>query len=34
LADLEQIEGEGESPAGVPRAWLDNRRIGEATTRS
>jgi RES domain len=33
LAELEQIEGEDESPPGVPRAWLDTRRIGEATVQ-
>jgi RES domain-containing protein len=33
LAGLEQIEGEDESPPGVPRARLDTRRIGEATVQ-
>ncbi len=31
IAELEQIEGDDEPPAGVPRAWLERRRIGEAT---
>lgn len=31
LAALEQIDGDDEPPAGVPRAWLDTRMIGEAT---
>lgn len=30
LAELEQIDGDDEPPAGVPRTWLDGRRIGEA----
>lgn len=30
LAELDQIEGDDESPAGVPREWLDTRMIGEA----
>lgn len=31
IAALEQIEGDDEPQAGVPRAWLERRRIGEAT---
>jgi hypothetical protein len=31
LAELEQIEGDDEPPPAVPRAWLDNRLLGEAT---
>jgi hypothetical protein len=31
LAELEQIEGDDEPQAGVPRAWLERRKIGEAT---
>lgn len=31
MAALEQIEGDDEPQAGVPRAWLERRRIGEAT---
>ena len=31
VAELEQIEGDDEPQAGVPRAWLERRKIGEAT---
>ena len=31
LAELEQIEGDDEPPPALPRAWLDKRRLGEAT---
>jgi len=31
LAELEQIEGDHESPPRVPRAWLGTRMVGEAT---
>lgn len=31
LAELEQIDCDDEPPARVPRVWLDNRLIGEAT---
>jgi RES domain len=31
LAELEQIDGEDDPPAAVPRVWLDTRLIGEAT---
>jgi len=31
LAELEQIDGDDESPAGLPRAWLNGRMVGEAT---
>jgi hypothetical protein len=31
LAELEQIEGDDESPPTLPRAWLDKRMLGEAT---
>lgn len=30
LAELDQIDGEDEPSAGVPREWLDTRMIGEA----
>jgi hypothetical protein len=30
LAELERIDGDDESPPAVPRAWLDNRLLGEA----
>jgi RES domain len=33
LAELEQIEGDDEPPPGVPRAWLDNRLLGEAAVK-
>lgn len=31
LAQLGEIDGDDEPPAGVPRRWLDTRMIGEAT---
>src|SRR5205809_7066660 len=31
LAELDLIEGEDEPRPAVPRSWLDNRRLGEAT---
>jgi hypothetical protein len=31
LAELERIEGDDEPPPAVPRAWPDNRLLGEAT---
>ena len=31
LAELDRIEGEDEPRPAVPRSWLDNRRLGEAT---
>jgi hypothetical protein len=31
LAELEEIEGEEEPPPAMPRSWLDNRLLGEAT---
>jgi RES domain len=31
LAELEQIDGDDEPPAGLPRAWLNGRMIGEVT---
>jgi hypothetical protein len=33
LAELEEIEGDDEPPAGVPRAWLRTRMVGEATVQ-
>jgi hypothetical protein len=33
LAELERIDGDDESPPAVPRAWLDNRLVGEATVK-
>ncbi len=33
LAELEQIEGDDEPPAGVPWAWLGTRMVGEATVQ-
>ena len=33
LAELEQIEGDDEPPAGVPRTWLGTRMVGEATAQ-
>ena len=31
IAELDLIEGEDEPPPAVPRSWLDNRLLGEAT---
>ena len=31
LAELDRIEGDAEPPPAVPRSWLDNRLLGEAT---
>ena len=31
VAELDLIEGEDEPPPAVPRSWLDNRLLGEAT---
>jgi len=33
LAELAQVEGDDEPPAGVPRTWLETRVVGEATVQ-